>query len=142
MPLVMRNWRADFGTKDGKIVIEYVSSQDELVWNKSRLDDSGWCSVSSYDIRGAAERVVEGLSARTEGEPVTVGVFYDPMASLPMVRKADGSVDWEAERCQPQLSWEEREAKGKAIAVERLKAQIESFFSYLAKKHAPDTSSH
>ena len=142
LPLVKRNWRADFGTKDGKIVVEYVSQGDEGVWNKSRLSDGGWCSVSSYDIRGAAARVVEGVSARTEGEPVTVGVFYDPVASLPMARKKDGSIDWETERKKPHLSWEERRAKGKAIAVEQLKAQIESFFRYLAKKNASHAASH
>ena len=142
LPLVKRNWRADFGTKDGKIVVEYVSQGDEGVWNKSRLSDGGWCSVSSYDIRSAAARVVEGASARTEGEPVTVGVFYDPVASLPMARKKDGSIDWESERKKPHLSWEERRAKGKAIAVEQLKAQIESFFRYLAKKNASHAASH
>ena len=130
LPLVKRNWRADLGTKDGKIVVEYVSGEDETVWNKSRLADGGWCSVSAYDIRGAAERVVEGVSARTEGDSVTVGVFYDPMASLPM-----------AENKKPKLSWEERRAKGKAIAVEQLKAQIESFFQYLAKKNASHATS-
>ena len=142
IPLVKRNWRADLGTKDGKIVVEYVSGEDETVWNKSRLADGGWCSVSAYDIRGAAERVVEGVSARTEGDPVMVGVFYDPMASQPMAHKKDGTIDWEAEKKKPRLSWEERRAKGKAIAVEQLKAQIESFFRYLAKKNAPHAASH
>ena len=142
IPLVKRNWRADLGTKDGKIVVEYVSGRDEYVWNKSRLSDEGWCSVSTCEIRSAAERVVEGVSARTEGDPVTVGVFYDPMASLPMARKKDGSIDWETERKQPRLSWEERESKGKAIAVEQLKAQIENFFQYLAKKNASHAASH
>lgn len=142
IPLVKRNWRADLGTKDGKIVVEYVSGEDETVWNKSRLAGGGWCSVSTCEIRGAAARVVEGVSARTEGDPVTVGVFYDPMASLPMARKKDGSIDWEAENKKPKLSWEERRAKGKAIAVEQLKAQIENFFQYLAKKNAPHAASH
>ena len=86
--------------------------------------------------------MVEGASARTEGEPVTVGVFYDPVASLPMARKKDGSIDWESERKKPHLSWEECRAKGKAIAVEQLKAQIESFFRYLAKKNASHAASH
>ena len=142
IPLVKRNWRADLGTKDGKIVVEYVSGGDEDVWNKSRLADEGWCSVSTCEIRGAAERVVEGVSARTEGDPVTVGVFYDPVASLPMARKKDGSIDWEAENKKPELSWEEHEAKGKAIAVEQLKAQIENFFQYLAKKNASHAASY
>ena len=144
LPLVKRNWRADLGTKDGKIVVEYVSGSDEDVWNKSRLSDADnfYCSVSDCDIRGAAERVVEGVSARTEGDPVTVGVFYDPMASQPMAHKKDGTIDWEAEKKKPRLSWEERRAKGKAIAVEQLKAQIENFFQYLAKKNASHAASY
>ena len=142
LPLVKRNWRADLGTKDGKIVVEYVSDNDEGVWNKSRLSeaDNFYCSVSACDIRGAAERVVEGVSARTEGAPLTVGVFYDPMASLPMAKKADGSIDWESENKKPKLSWEEREAKCKELAVEQLKNQIEAFFTYLAKKNTQNAS--
>ena len=131
IPLVKRNWRADLGTKDGKIVVEYVSGEDEAVWNKSRLSYAGGCTASICDIRRAAERVVEGVSARTEGDPVTVGVFYDPMAKLPM-----------AENEKPELSWDERGAKGESIAVEQLKAQIESFFRYLAKKNASHAASH
>lgn len=131
MPLVKRNWRADLGTKDGKIVVEYVSGNDERVWNKSRLTGDGWCSVDSYDVRGAAERVVEGVAARTEGAPMTVGVFYDPMACLEDEESAD-------DRETQEDNW----AKCKAIATERLKAQIESFFRHLAKKNAPHPASH
>lgn len=142
IPLVKRNWRADLGTKDGKIVVEYVSRRDEDIWNKSCLLDDGGCSVSSIDIRAAAARAVEGFSARTEGEPVTVGVFYDPVAYLPMAKKADGSIDWEAENKKLPLSYEEHQKKGKGIAVEQLKVQIESFFQYLAKQQVSDASSH
>lgn len=140
LPLVNRNWRADLGTKDGKIVVEFVSSRDEDVWNKTRLKDPGWCSVSHCDVREAAERVVEGLSARIEGEPVTVGVFYDPVA-FPVECKADGSIDWEAQR-QKKWSRDEYQKHGAEMAAEQLKAQIECFFQYLAKKNASDAASH
>ena len=64
-PLVKRDWKADLGTEDGKIVVEYVSGRDEKVWNQTRLTNCNYGgTVSEFDIREAAARVVEGASAR------------------------------------------------------------------------------
>ena len=85
-------------------------------------------------MRGAAEDVVKGLRARTEGRPVTVGVFYDPCACLPKGWKPtypegmteDDRGAWEVRRKQAI-------AKSTELAREKLIAQVEHFFKYLEK---------
>ena len=135
MPLVKREWRMDFGSSDGRVMVEYISADDEDLWLKSRVPKTGWCSVSSCDIRDAAERAVKGFAARTEGRPVTIGVFYDPLA-----RAQDNEDRGKGER----LSWEEHKKRGRERAEAKLKAQIEAFFEHLAKAkaNASDAASH
>jgi hypothetical protein len=135
-----RRWMLDLGTKDGKIMVEYISSADERVWVRDPEEEDGvWSSVSDCDIRRAAELAVKGFSARTEGRPVKIGVFYDPMASVPIsemekiYQDADPGLDWSAK-------YELTEKRGRELAGKKLVAQIEAFFRHLA--NAPDSSSH
>ena len=135
MPLVKREWRMDFGSSDGRVMVEYISADDEDLWLKSRVPKTGWCSVSSCLVRDAAERAVKGFAARTEGRPVTIGVFYDPLA-----RAQDDEDCGKGEL----LSWEEHKKRGRERAEAKLKAQIEAFFEHLSKTkaNAPDAASH
>lgn len=135
MPLVKREWRMDFGSSDGRVMVEYISAGDEDLWLKSRVPQTGWCTASSCLVRDAAERAVKGFAARTEGRPVTIGVFYDPLASA-----QDDEDRGKGER----LSWEEHKKRGRERAEAKLKAQIEAFFEHLAKANtnAPDAASH
>ena len=135
-----RRWMLDLGTKDGKIMVEYISRADERVWVRDPREEAGvWSSVSGCDIRRAAELAVKGFSARTEGSPVKIGVFYDPMASVPrgemekIYQDADPGLDWSAK-------YELTEKRGRELAGKKLVAQIEAFFRHLA--NAPDSSSH
>ena len=130
----------DLGTKDGKIMVEYISRDDERVWVRDPKEEDGiYSSASSCDIRRAAELAVKGFSARTEGRPVRIGVFYDPMASVPIsemekiYQDADPGLDW---RAKDELT----EKRGRELAGKKLVAQIEAFFRHLA--NAPDSSSH
>ena len=135
-----RRWMLDLGTKDGKIMVEYISRADERVWVRDPREEAGvWSSVSGCDIRRAAELAVKGFSARTEGRPVRIGVFYDPMASVPIsemekiYQDADPGLDWSAK-------YELTGKRGRELAGKKLVAQIEAFFRHLA--NAPDSSSH
>ena len=135
-----RTWMLDLGTKDGKIMVEYISRADERVWVRDPEEEDGiYSSASSCHIRRAAEMAVKGFSARKEGRPVKIGVFYDPMASVPIsemekiYQDADPGLDWSAK-------YELTEKRGRELAGEKLVAQIEAFFRHLA--NAPDSSSH
>ena len=128
MPLVKREWRMDFGSSDGRVMVEYISANDEDLWLKSRVPKTGWSTGSYCDVRDAAERAVKGFAARTEGRPMTIGVFYDPLAS---------AQDDDSDEIGERLSWEERKKRGKERAEAKLKAQIEAFFEHLAKAKGP-----
>lgn len=64
---------------------DYNSTSFIRVWTDgAQANPDYWRNAwFSCDMRGAAEDVVKGLRARTEGRPVTVGVFYDPCVCLP-----------------------------------------------------------
>lgn len=132
----------DFGTEKGDVMVEFISRGDVRRWNK-RDDSMVFSSFNVYDTRAAATNAVNAISARKGGARVSVGVFYDPFVYLPK--------DWKPsdEKASSETRWKERTAEGKRIAHEKLKAQIESFFDYLAKKgklpaksNAPDASPH
>ena len=132
----------DFGTEKGDVMVEFISWGDVRRWNK-RDDSMVGSSFNVYDTRAAATNAVNAIAARKGGERVSVGVFYDPFVYLPK--------DWKPsdEKASSETRWKERTAAGKRIAHEKLKAQIESFFDYLAKKgklpakaNAPDASPH
>ena len=121
-------------------MVEYISSADERIWVRDPEEEDGvWSSVSDCDIRRAAELAVKGFSARKEGRPVKIGVFYDPMASVPIsemekiYQDADPGLDWSAK-------YELTEKRGRELAGKKLVAQIEAFFRHLAD--APDASSN
>ena len=117
----------DFGTEKGDVMVEFISWGDVRRWNK-RDDSMVFSSFNVYDTRAAATNAVNAIAARKGGERVSVGVFYDPFVYLPK--------DWKPsdEKASSETRWKERTAAGKRIAHEKLKAQIEHFFDYLAKK--------
>ena len=128
----------DFGTEKGDVMVEFISRGDVRRWNK-RDDSMVFSSFNVYDTRAAATNAVNAIAARKGGERVSVGVFYDPFVYLPEDWKPSDEKAW----------WKERTAEGKLIASKKLKAQIEHFFDYLAKKgklpaksNAPDASPH
>jgi hypothetical protein len=132
----------DLGTEKGDVMVEFISHDDVRRWSE-RGDAMFVSSFNVYDTRAAATNAVNAIAARKGGEPVTVGVFYDPFAYVPE--------DWKSSDASADSSewWRERCTEGKRIAVEKLKAQIDSFFEYLARRgrlpardDAPDFSSN
>ena len=125
----------DFGSEKGDILVEYLTHMDHERWEKPKKDHT-YSSFNEYDVRAVAERAVAALETRKEGRPVSVGVLYDPLIVMQSdwlpsdsnsVMTASGEVD------QGRL-WNMRAAAGRKLAEERLLAQLEGFFAYLAKK--------
>lgn len=117
----------DFGTEKGDVMVEFISHDDVRRWSE-RGDAMFVSSFNVYDTRAAATNAVNAIAARKGGARVSVGVFYDPFVYLPK--------DWKPsdEKASSETRWKERTAAGKRISHEKLKAQIEHFFDYLAKK--------
>ena len=136
-----RKWMLDLGTKDGSMMVEYISRNDERCWLRDPERDGIYSSASDYSMRSAAELSVKGFSARTEGRPVKIGVFYDPMASAPK-----DIVEKRIQAAGRELDWREKseieDKCGCELAEKKLVAQIEHFFDYMAKRNAPDAASH
>ncbi|MBQ8126594.1 MAG: hypothetical protein IJ173_12070 [Kiritimatiellae bacterium] len=132
----------DFGTEKGDVMVEFISRDDVRRWSE-RDDAMIFSSFNVCDTRAAATTAVNAIAARKGGEPVTVGVLYDPFAYVPKDwQPSDASADSES-------AWRARQAEGRRLAREQLTAQIDAFFDYLARtgklparRDAPDASSH
>lgn len=121
----------DFATADGAVAVEYVSWGDERNWVYHPELGS---TVSAVQTRLGAMDMVRALQTRTEGKPMKIGVFYDPCASLPEDWKPilpEGMAKDDLKRWE--IRWRQREEKGAELAREKLIAQIEHFFAFLAK---------
>lgn len=125
----------DFGNEQGDVLVEFISKGDIEFWKKPdrRMVMS---SFNTYDVRQAATNAVAALEKRTTGRPVTVGVLYDPLVRLPddsgerPKEKSDGSLDVTDYMARRRA----RREAGRALSEKRLKAQLEGFFAYLAKR--------
>lgn len=132
----------DFGTEKGDILVEFISRGDVKRWSPPE-HPLYFSTFNVYDTRAAATTAVNAIAARKGGEPVTVGVLYDPFAYVPKDwPPSDASADSES-------AWRARQAEGRRLAREQLTAQIDAFFDYLARtgklparRDAPDASSH
>ncbi|MBQ3811852.1 MAG: hypothetical protein II839_13660, partial [Kiritimatiellae bacterium] len=134
------SWVFDLATEDGSILLEYLSSSDH-----DRLADSQpgvWCSVSGFDFPRRAERFRADLGTRTNGVPVTVGLFFDPMAAggrwdsktqrrIPAPGSALAALSEEERR---NLDWRKREELLRADALELLREQVRFFIDWARKE--------
>ena len=149
VPRKKRKWILDLGTRDGSVMVEYVSAADDSRWRRDPWEGS---TVRAYSTRASAELAVDGFGKRAEGKPVQIGVFYDPMEHVP--EEEIESFKKEAEKASgAKPGWREVLAfwskRGHELAERRLVAQIEAFFDNLAKRgklpgqaNAPDAPSH
>lgn len=130
VPRKKRRLQLDFGTPDGAVLVDYLSVADS--WKESVRADSTFAFLGP---RAVAQERASGLRARTTHSSVTVGLFYDPCATLPLDWKPILPADVQPDTPRANRIWyEQREAMGKKIAREKLVAQIEHFFDYLAKR--------
>jgi len=134
------SWVFDLATEDGSILLEYLSTGDH-----GKLEDSQpgvWCSVSSYDFPRRAERFRSELETRTNGVPVTVGLFFDPMAAggrwdsktqrrIPAPGSALAAL---SEEERENLDWRKREELLRADALELLREQVRFFLDWARKE--------
>jgi len=134
------SWVFDLATEDGSILLEYLSASDH-----DRLADSQpgvWCSVSGFDFPRRAERFRADLGTRTNGVPVTVGLFFDPMAAggrwdsktqrrIPAPGSALAAL---SEEERENLDWRKREELLRADALELLREQVRFFIDWARKE--------
>ena len=100
----------DLGTEDKSVVIKFLRTRDYDHWRDNQGIGS---SVSVYDLPTFATQVSDAFKARTNGTPVVIGLFFDPMASA---------------------KWKDNAADIKAQSREKLRAQVLHFVEYLKKE--------
>jgi hypothetical protein len=69
----------DFATEDGSVFVKYLYEKDHALWSNEPNYGS---SAQSYDFPWLARHVAEAFRQRTNGPPVIIGVFFDPMADF------------------------------------------------------------
>ena len=127
-------WVFDFASEDGSLLVEFLSLADH-----DKLKDSCDSStVHSYEFPRRAARFREELATRTNGAPVTVALFFDPLA-------ARTTWDRVAKKCVPRpdsalsalsseelfrMSDKDRDAILKRESLEKLREQVRFFLEW------------
>ena len=138
---VERSWTFDLATEDDSLAVEFLSLRDES--QESFKKDVG-LSVESFDLPNLAQRLRADFATRTNGTPITIGLFFDPVVY---------STVWDKERHEhvprpgsafAALSDEEREAirydwgrKHELLypdAREMLREQVQYFLDWARKE--------
>ncbi|MBQ7252660.1 MAG: hypothetical protein IJS32_08680 [Kiritimatiellae bacterium] len=74
---IQASWNFDFASEDGSLAIEFLTMQDET--RESFWKDRWARSVISHDLPELAQRLRGDFATRTEGDPVAIGLFFDPL---------------------------------------------------------------
>jgi len=101
---------------DLKIGFEYISERDVMDWAK---ETDVWSSVSSFDMKGTAERLSKVVK--------NTAVFYDPGADSRAFE-----MDWEADSETIESNFQKYESEQKERMQEDLRAQVRDFLDWLA----------
>ena len=129
------SWVFDLATEDGSLLLEYLSTIDH-----DKLGDfpPRWGStVSAYDFPKRAARFRTDLETRTNGVPVTIGLFFDPMVHA-YVRVRNGECLLRLDSGVVVLTEEEARDKQRELlrmdARERLREQVRYFLDWARKE--------
>ena len=145
------NWIFDLATEDGTVAVEFLSRADE---SRESLDYN--CStVSDTDLPKLARRLRDDFSTRTEGAPVAIGLFFDPLAAggrwdpkthrrVPAPGSALAALTEEERKA---LDWRKREELLRRDALELLREQVRFFLDWARKEgklpsQSPQDGSH
>lgn len=134
-------WIFDLATKDGSLLVEYLSSTDSRALadeNTFQENPDGsffirmeWSSVTEYDFPRLADDLRVRFESRPSSTPVLVALFFDPLARN--TGFDDSNIYNSEDPAQFQAAMEqlrrERE-KLPAISREKLRAQILHFLAW------------
>ena len=72
------NWVFDLATEDGSLAVEFLSRQDAFQESFYRNRDI-WFDECGFELSELAQRLRGDFVTRTNGAPVTIGLFFDPL---------------------------------------------------------------
>ena len=134
------SWVFDLATEDGSLLLEYLSVSDHD--NLGDYQPGVWCSVSSYNFPNRAARFRTELETRTNGVPVTVGLFFDPMAGRTVwddrqqkrIPRTGSSMDVLSDEERAELDWKQKKEFALQDARELLREQVRFFLDWARKE--------
>ena len=137
--LVEGAYTFDLGTKDKSVVIKFLRMEDFDQWKELSFHGS---SVWSVDLSWLASQVSDAFKKRTKGEPVTIGIFFDPIV-YDRSYDNDGldlhGLEWKQRSyVQTQIDAQNPIKDPKARAREKLRQQVLHFVEYLKKEGVAD----
>ena len=146
-PQRIDRWVFDLANGDGSIAVEFLSKDD---YDRLRSNSGGWSSVSSYDLSLLAQNLQAEYATRTNGTPMTVGIFFDPMTRRGRdfaSRKLEADSPFtEAELKEHAEDWKWQSSRLKEVNRARLREQVQFFIRHLQEKdklpNASDAAPH
>ena len=118
-------WRFDLGTEDGTLFVEFLTRHDNVAL---REEKEPWFTMDCPDLPACSERVREKLSSRTNGDPATIALFFDPLTYIPPPK--DKPWDWTL----PEEVRQPREAAQNELAHRQLHEQVRFFLDWARKE--------
>ena len=131
-------WVFDFATEDGSLLVEYLSRADH---EKLEDENPGYASsVWSCDFPQCATRFREDLASRTNGAPVTVALFFDPLTSVykwtkdGMAPRPGSRFEKMSEKEIAAIDWQRRREMLRQDALDKLREQVRFFLKWYGKR--------
>jgi len=140
--LVEGSYTFDLGTEDKSVVVKFFRTEDYDQWRDNHL--FGKWSVESFNLSWLASHASDAFKARTNGNPVVIGLFFDPLTypksskekwqeirkRMAEQKEREGRENW-----TEYMAYEKQvEAATKVIAHEKLRRQVLHFVEYLKKE--------
>ena len=118
----------DLGTADKSMVVAFLNRTDFEQW---KADTDVWSSFESFDFAWLATQVRDAFAQRDEGDPVIIGLFFEP-STYPL---RDRDSDFHGLNDEQRLARYQTETKDtKERAREKLRVQVLHFVEYLKKE--------
>jgi len=131
----------DLGTADKSVVVKFLQKKDYEQW----LAETGsHSSYESFNLSWLATQVAGAFRQRETGDPVVIGLFFEP-STYPLMqldlrglddeqkflaRKQSGNL-WQTRNDE---SWQARHDATKERGREKLRAQVSHFVEYLKQE--------
>ena len=134
------SWVFDLATEDGSLLLEYLSTADH---DKIAGGNSGdFSTVIRYKFPAQVEHFRADLETRTKGNPVTIGLFFDPMAramawdetTKKWIGRPGSSLAALPEEEREKLDWEKRNKLLQNDARELLREQVRFFLDWARRE--------
>ena len=133
--LVEGSYTFDLGTEDKSVVVKFLSWDDFSKWKNEPSGPK--FSITSYDFAWLAAQVRDSFSRRAAGEPVVIGLFFEPVVypgssdefvnqGLTMMQERFATEQFLAVQTNAQTPEE--------LAIEKLRRQVLHFVEYLQKE--------